>query len=160
MSRFIRAPSDGTGSTHAESCQSDMTLNPKSRLTASAAVLLVRDVVQAAEHYRDAMGFAYERFWGDPPSFVILHRDGMYMMLKQCDQKHIVPHWKVSGGLWNIYFWVSDVVALHAEFVRRGAKIDYELCEQPYGCREFGTQDLDGYDIGFGQVMDSQANNA
>ena len=138
-----------------------MSSDPKSRLTASAAVLLVRDVVQAAEHYRDAMGFAYARFWGDPPSFVILHRDGMYVMLKQCDDpRHIVPHWTVSGGLWDIYFWVSDVVALHAEFVRRGAKIDYGLCDQPYGCREFGTQDLDGYDIGFGQVMDLQASNA
>jgi uncharacterized glyoxalase superfamily protein PhnB len=50
-------------------------------------------------------------------------------------------------------FLVSDVDALYAEFVRRGATIDYGLCDQPYGCREFGTQDLDGYDIGFGQVI-------
>jgi len=42
---------------------------------------------------------------------------------------------------------------LYAEFVRSGAKIDYGPCDQPYGCREFGTQDLDGHDIGFGQVM-------
>jgi hypothetical protein len=47
------------------------------KLTASAAVLLVKDVVKAANHYRDAMGFGYEGFWGEPPSFVILHRDGM-----------------------------------------------------------------------------------
>ena len=46
------------------------------KLTASAAVLLVRDVVKAANHYRDAMGFEYERFWGDPPSFVILAGTG------------------------------------------------------------------------------------
>jgi predicted enzyme related to lactoylglutathione lyase len=126
-------------------------------LTASASVLLVKDVVKAANHYRDAMGFAYNRFWGEPPSFVILHRDGMYVMLKQSnDAKNIIPHWTVSDKLWNIYFWVSDVAALHAEFVRRGAKIDYGICDQPYGCREFGTQDLDGYDIGFGQVIETQ----
>lgn len=124
------------------------------RLTASAAVLLVRDVVAAANHYRDALGFAYERFWGEPPSFVILHRDGLHVMLKQAgDAKHVVPHWTVSHGLWNVYFWVSEVDALHAELVRRGAKIDYGPCDQPHGCREFGVQDLDGYDIGFGQVM-------
>jgi hypothetical protein len=124
------------------------------KLTASSAVLLVKDVVKAANHYRDAMGFAYERVWGEPPGFVILYRDGMYLMLKQVeDARHVVPHWTVSEQLWDAYFWVSGVDALHAEFVRRGAKIDYGPCDQPYGCREFGVQDLDGHDIGFGEVM-------
>jgi hypothetical protein len=132
-----------------------------SRLTASAPVLLVRNVVSAANHYRDAMGFAYDRIWGEPPSFVILARDGMYVMLKQADDpRHIVPHWTVSAKLWNIYFWVSDVVALHAELVRRGAKIDYGLCVQSYGCREFGAQDLDGHAIGFGQIIAPGVENA
>jgi len=124
------------------------------RLIGSAPVLLVRNVVNAANHYRDAMGFSYGKLWGEPPSFVILNRDGMYVMLKQVvDDKCIVPHWTISEKLWNIYFWVSDVDGLYSELVRRGAKIDYEPCNQPYGCREFGTQDLDGYDIGFGQVL-------
>jgi hypothetical protein len=127
-----------------------------SKLTESAAVLLVKDVVAAANHYRDAIGFGYDRFYGEPPGFVILGRDGMYLMLKQvADPKLIVPHWTVSAGLSNVYFWVSNVDALHAEFVRRGAKIDYGLCDQSYGCREFGIQDLDGYDIGFGQVIEA-----
>ncbi|MCW1926572.1 VOC family protein [Luteolibacter arcticus] len=124
------------------------------QLTSSAPVLLVRDVVAAANHYRDTMGFHYERFWGDPPGFVILHRDGMYLMLKQAeDPAHIIPHWTVSHNMWNAYFWVDDADALHVEFVKNGATIDYGPCDQPYGCREFGIQDLDGHDIGFGQVV-------
>jgi len=126
----------------------------ESKLVASAAVLLVRNVVAAANHYRDALGFRYPKFYGTPPSFVILNRDGMYLMLKEIGASgRIVPHWTVSAGLWNVYFWVSDVDALHAELVRRGAKIDYGLCDQAYGCREFGIQDLDGYDVGFGQPV-------
>jgi hypothetical protein len=124
------------------------------KLTASAAVLLVADVVAAANHYRDALGFSYDRFYGEPPDSVILGRDGIYLMLKQvADAKLIVPHWTVEKSLWNVYFWVADVDGLHAEFVRRGAKIDYGLCDRLYGCREFGIQDRDGYDIGFGQVV-------
>src|SRR4029077_3103017 len=97
-------------------------------ITASAPVLLVRDVVKAANHYRDAMGFAYEKFYGEPPSFVILNRDGMYVTLLQiCDPTTVVPHWTVADKMWNIYFWVSDVDALHEESVRRGATIDYGL---------------------------------
>ena len=124
----------------------------QAKLIAAAPVLLVRNVAAAANHYRDAMGFAFDRFWGEPPGFVILRRDRLQFMLKQVDDpSRVVPHWTVSPGLWDMYFYVDDVDALFAEFTGRGAKIDYGLCDQPYGCREFGTQDVDGHDIGFGQ---------
>ena len=123
------------------------------KLIASAPVVFVRDVHAAAAHFRDAMGFTVGQIYGEPPSFTILKRDGMYVMLKQIDDPaQIAPRWTVSPGIWDMYFWVDDVEALYREFVARGAKIDYELCDQPYGCREFGTQDIDGHDIGFGQV--------
>lgn len=137
----------------------ELRVNP--RLTASSAVLLVGDVVAAANHYRDAMGFAYDRFWGEPPGFVILYRDGTYLTLKKAtDPKHIVPYRTVSDLPWNVYFWISDADALHAEFLRRGARIDYGPCDQPYGCREFVIRDLDGYGIGFGQIIDRPAAKA
>lgn len=131
-----------------------MTELPKAKLTASAPVLFVRDVRAAAAHYEAAMGFKLGAFYGEPPTFTIVGRDGMYVMLKQIDDhSQIIPRWKVSEGLWDMYFWVDDADALFAELVARGAKIDYELCNQPYGCREFGAQDIDGHDIGFGQIM-------
>lgn len=75
-------------------------------------------------------------------------------MLKQADDpKHVVPHWTVSDKLCNVYFWVTDADGLCREFRDRGATIDYGPCDQPYGCREFGIQDLDGYDISFGQIV-------
>ena len=130
----------------------------KAVLTSSAPVLLVREVVKAANHYRDALGFSYERFWGEPPSFVILKRDGMFLMLQQAPKDHVVvPNWKVSRNIWNAYFWVSDADALIAEFRHRGALIDYDVHNKPYGIREFGVQDLDGYDIGFGQPIAQHA---
>ena len=36
---------------------------------------------------------------------------------------------------------------------RRGATIDYGLCDQFYDVREFGERDPDDQDIGFGQVL-------
>jgi predicted enzyme related to lactoylglutathione lyase len=126
----------------------------KSKLTSSAGVLLVKDVLASANHYRDKLGFGYDDFFGEPPSFCILHRDGCYLMLAQVgDPKHVVPHWTLRDKTWNVYFWVSDADALHREFVGRGATIDYGPCDQPYGCREFGIQDIDGYDIGFGEII-------
>ncbi|MBL8830859.1 MAG: VOC family protein [Rhodospirillales bacterium] len=125
-----------------------------SRLLANAPVLLVRDVVAAAGRYRDALGFSYDRFYGEPPGFVILVRDAMHLMLKQVEAGvPVATHRELAGGLWSAYFWISDADALHAEFVARGATISYAPCDQFYGCREFAVRDLDGHDIGFGQVL-------
>jgi catechol 2,3-dioxygenase-like lactoylglutathione lyase family enzyme len=124
------------------------------RLTSSAPVLFVRDIVAAANYYRDALGFAYDRFWGEPPDFVILRRDSLHVMLTRAPAvTPIVPHWQVKHGMWNAYFWVDDADALCAEFTGRGAKIDYGIGNKPYGVREFGVQDLDGHDLGFGQLL-------
>jgi catechol 2,3-dioxygenase-like lactoylglutathione lyase family enzyme len=121
------------------------------KLESSAAILLVRDIVGAAHYYRDRLGFTFDRFWGEPPNFVILFRDSCRLMLHLAPHSHvIVPHWRISKGMWNVYFWVRDADALFAEFKRRGARVDYEIHDKPYGVREFGIQDLDGYDIGFG----------
>ena len=124
------------------------------RITASAPVLLVRDVVASANYYRDCIGFAYERFYNDPPNFCILHRDGHYLMLAQAtDPADIKPYWKLVDNLSNAYFWVDDADRLYAEMKSAGAKMDFGPCDQPYGVREFGIQDLDEHDIVFGQIL-------
>jgi len=124
------------------------------KLTGHAPILLVRDVVAAANHYRDRLGFSYDRLWGEPPDFCILNRDGLPLMLAQAPADHpILPHWRVVGQMWNVYFWVDDAAALYREFEDRGATIDYELHDKAYGCREFGVRDLDGYDLAFGQPI-------
>jgi len=129
----------------------------KPGIVGSAPILLVKDVVASANYYREKVGFAYEQFWGEPPCFCILWRDKFNLMLSQVDDpKFIIPHYKVVERMWNVYFWVNDADALYAELKSRGATIDYELCDQPYGCREFGIQDLDGYNIAFGQNIDAK----
>lgn len=126
----------------------------KPKIVGSAPILLVRDVVASANYYRDKVGFNYEQFWGEPPRFCVLSRDNFHLMLNGVDDpKLIVPHHKVAEKLWNVYLWVDDADAAYKELAGRGAIIDYELCNQPYGCREFGIQDLDGYEIAFGQDM-------
>ncbi len=125
------------------------------KIIGSAPVLLVRDVVAAAEYYRDKLGFQFSRYWGEPACFCMPQRDGHIVMLSEAPKEAtLTPHWKVVDKMWNAYFWVDDIDALYEEFKQRGAKIDYELCDQPYGVREFGVQDLDDHDIAFGQDME------
>jgi hypothetical protein len=52
------------------------------RLTGIAPEFLVADVVKAAEHYRDRLGFTIiGYFFGDPPVFAMVGRDDKIIML-------------------------------------------------------------------------------
>lgn len=124
------------------------------KLTGSAPVLLVKDVAAAAEYFSEKVGFRSQRLYGDPPYFAIVSRDGFSIMLAQPDKgKTSTPYWQIVDKLWNAYFWVDDAEALYAEMIDSGANIDYTLYTTPYGVKEFGIQDLDDHDIGFGQVV-------
>ncbi len=123
------------------------------KITGVAPVLLVRDVVRSAEYFKDKLGFDYE-LYGEPPHFCIAQRDGIRIMLAKADAREkLIPHWKIVEKMWNAYFWVDDADALYEEFQKSGAIIDYTIYDTPWGTREFGIQDLDEHDIGFGQKL-------
>lgn len=125
------------------------------QLTGVAPVLLVRSVVASAEYFRDRLGFSYDRIWGDPPDFCMVRRDGLVVMLAEAaPAAALVPHWRIVDQMWNAYFWVRDAEALYEEFKASGATIDYHLGIKAYGVKEFGIQDLDDHDIGFGQLLE------
>jgi uncharacterized glyoxalase superfamily protein PhnB len=124
------------------------------RLTSSAPVLLVKDAVQAAAHWREKLGFTDQEMYGHPPDFCMVRRDGLTVMLAQVGPGvEIRPHWTVVEKMWSAYFWVDDAEALYNELIERGATIDWTLGVKAYGVKEFGIQDIDGHDIAFGQIL-------
>lgn len=121
-----------------------------------APYFFVPDVVSAAQYYRDTLGFSFDRFWGEPPSFCMVQRGGIVIMLAQInDQAMVRPNSLADreGGAWDAYVWVADADALHAEFLARGATIARGLCDQEYGCRDFDVLDCNGYRLCFGQNL-------
>jgi len=126
---------------------------PAKQLFGIAPYFFVRDVVKAAEYYRDALGFSYPRFWGKPPVFCMPQRDGVIVMLSQVQDPAVIrPNATVQDDEpWDAYVWVNDADALFAEVKPRGAIIAYEpMLKEGYGNREFAVRDLDGYLIAFG----------
>ena len=121
-----------------------------------APYFLVPDVVAAANFYRDTLGFSFERFWGEPPSFCMVERSLIVIMLAKIeDVAHVRPNSRADreGGAWDAYIWVRDADALYAEFQAKGAKIVRAICDQEYGCRDFDVLDLNGYRLCFGQNL-------
>lgn len=122
-----------------------------------APYLVVDDVVATATYYRDKLGFAYDRFWGDPPAFCMVYRRGVTIMLAQLERSGMTrPNHTVDPerSAWDAYLWVDDADALYAEFSARGVSVVRPICDQPYGCRDFDVEDCNGYRLCFGHSID------
>jgi len=124
-----------------------------------APYLIVDDVVATANYYRDKLGFRYERFWGEPPCFCMVRRNGVVIMLSQLERTGVMrPNRLVDPekGAWDAYVWIDDADALHAEYKSKGVKIARDVCDQPYGCRDFDVEDCNGYRLCFGQDIEGR----
>ena len=122
-----------------------------------APYFIVDDVVATANFYRDKLGFGNDRFWGDPPAFCMVHRRGVVIMLSQPPEGGVVHPNSLDdaeGEAWDAYVWVDDADALHAEFEAKGVTIARDICDQPYGCRDFDIQDCNGYRLCFGHDLE------
>ena len=51
---------------------------------------IVDDVVATANYYRDKLGFHYERFWNEPPSFCMVKPSGIIIMLAQLEKTGVI----------------------------------------------------------------------
>lgn len=123
------------------------------RILGVAPVFLVRDMAAALGWWKERLGFSAAT-WGAPVHFAIVERDGIRAMLALSPSGETpAPNWRVADKTNQAYFWVNDAAALYAEVRNRGAEIDFTLYDTPWGTREFGVQDPNGYDIAFGEVL-------
>jgi catechol 2,3-dioxygenase-like lactoylglutathione lyase family enzyme len=125
-----------------------------------APYFIVDDVVATANFYRDKLGFAYDRFWGEPPAFCMVYRSGIVIMLSQFEVSGLMrPNSRAlpDDRAWDAYIWVDDADALRSEFASKGVTIARELCDQEYGNRDFDVEDCNGYLLCFGHDIGSRA---
>lgn len=128
----------------------------KAKLTSHSPVLLVKDVKESVKWYIEKCGFILESIYGEPPHYAIIQRDGKHLMFAKCDESKIVPNWNLVEKTSNVYFYTDNAEELYKEFLESGADIDWHLCIQPYGVKEFGINDPDGYDIAFGEILSKE----
>jgi catechol 2,3-dioxygenase-like lactoylglutathione lyase family enzyme len=113
----------------------------------------VDDIVRTAEWYRDKLGFHFDRYFGDPPSFTMLSRDNVEIFLKgpECPGEKIMRPNRSHTDAWDAYVRVKDVDGLHAEYRAKGVQIVRGPEDQVYLMRELEILDVNGYALCFGQ---------
>jgi catechol 2,3-dioxygenase-like lactoylglutathione lyase family enzyme len=113
----------------------------------STTNLEVKDIKASEAFYREKLGFRPGLFFGEPPTFCIMSRDGVSIFLDLARTPRAAP----LNQYWALYFYVDDVDSLAREISARGVAFEREPEDQPYGCRDFDIRDPDGHMIGIGQ---------
>ena len=123
------------------------------RVFASTPLLIVRNLKAAAAFYERVLGYQEPGFWGEPPTFCMLHRDEHDLMLAEADAPDEVrPNGRV--GSWDVHLRVADLDAERGAILAAGGKIVEEKARTDYGMREIVIQDPDGHWICLGQDLE------
>ena len=124
------------------------------QLLRSSPYFPVADVQSTAAYYERVFGFRSEYSAGEPPEFAIASRDGLSIMLRRVRAPDLIVPNEQQGGTWDVFFWVRDARALHAELAANGAVVVYGPMVQPaYQMLEFAVRDPEGHVLGFGESL-------
>jgi uncharacterized glyoxalase superfamily protein PhnB len=123
----------------------------------AAPILGVPNVRQAAEFYRDVLGFALDPETGvfqpvaDEPGgvYAIVKRPGAWIHLQI--RRGEIRRRERPAFERDVYLYVGDVESLHTDLLRRGAMILQPPQQTPYGLSEMVVEDLNGYRLAFGE---------
>jgi hypothetical protein len=110
--------------------------------------------IRHAEFYRDVLGFTFDEFFGELPSFTIVKRDHVLIMFRQPrPAKPAVarPNRSVMDETFDAYIYLSDVDKLATELRAKKADIIEGPVNRIYRMRELLVRDCNGYLLAFGQ---------
>jgi uncharacterized glyoxalase superfamily protein PhnB len=125
----------------------------------ASPILGVARVRQAAEYYRDVLGFDLDPVEGvfqpspsDPDGvYAIVKRAGVWIHFQI--RRDFTPKHNRSSIERDVYLYVDHVDAVYADLQKRGANILQPPHEVPYGFRELVVEDLNGYRLVFGELL-------
>ena len=98
-------------------------------------VLRTNNLAASLDYYVRVLGFHVDWSDDDGGSFASVSRNDCHCFLALGDQGHT--------GSW-VWIGVSDVDALHAELLAKGARVRHPPANYPWGSRELHVEDLDG----------------
>jgi len=121
------------------------------RLTAVAPQLAVPDVIEAANYYRDVLGFQISGTFGDPPVHAIVVRDEAHIFLGRSRTEAGASNRTLSPAGIDIYLWLEGLDEFAGEIGARGGEIIEGPVTRSYGIREIVVRDLNGFVLAFGE---------
>ena len=116
--------------------------------------LAVRDMKKTIEFYEKSLGFKVGMCFPDISNleYADLAKDGMVLMFIPAKNIGIGIEEKLGIGV-NLYLQIDgDIDVYYQELKKRGVNITIDIKDEPFGIRDFTTEDVDGYKLTFNQV--------
>jgi catechol 2,3-dioxygenase-like lactoylglutathione lyase family enzyme len=127
-------------------------MSGKAVFSGIAPQLVVPDVVETAEFYCDKLGFELLGYFLDPPVYAMVRRDRAEIHFGKADGDRVQVNETVRKGLGSdVYIFVTDIHALHQEFLDRGVEIVEGPVKRVYDCTEITVRDCNGFHLVFGE---------
>ena len=111
-------------------------------------VIAVPCLSKAITFYRDCLGCSLD-FAAEGWAF--LSRDSFSLMIGEYAEA--IPPTDLGDHSYFAYIQVTDIDALHVNFLSKNININHPLGDRPWGMREFGIRTPDGHRIMFGQPL-------
>ena len=111
-------------------------------------VIAVPSLSEAITFYRDSLGCSLD-FAAEGWAF--LSRDCFSLMIGECAEA--IPPSDLGDHSYFAYIQVTDIDALHTDFLSKCVNIHHPIGDRPWGMREFGIRTPDGHRIMFGQPL-------
>lgn len=116
-------------------------------MRSSTSVFTVSNIKASLAYYRDRLGFDIAFEYGDPAFYAGVCSGKVTLHLIAANRTPRQP------GHGAVAIDVDDVDALHADLVRRGARVLKAPANYDYGLRDFDVADLDGNMLFFGMEI-------
>jgi len=113
-----------------------------------APVVAVPDVLKTINWYKEKLGFDISFTWNDPVDYAVVKK-GESVSLHFSKADEFSPEKLPDTTL--VYFFVFDVDAIHADFLKRGVEKISSPEDRDYGMRDFDVVDPNGYRLSFGK---------
>jgi catechol 2,3-dioxygenase-like lactoylglutathione lyase family enzyme len=121
------------------------------RLTSIAPQFIVPSVVQAAEFYRDKLGFSILGYYGNPPFYASVFRDAVRIHFRHDDRTDRDQSFRLDEEHLDAYIRVTGIDDLYAHCVAQNIQMVRPLGKMPWGATEFVIRDSSGYLLCFGE---------
>jgi uncharacterized glyoxalase superfamily protein PhnB len=119
------------------------------KVKAIAPQFLVDDLEKAIAYYRGELGFDVDFVYQSV--YAGVSRDGASIHLKRAPKTISDRAHRKKNDHLDAYIEVSNVDALFADLTARNAKVTKGLEDQPWQCRDFWVEDIDGYILCFSE---------
>ena len=115
------------------------------KVQSAVPVIATEDVMETVRYFEEVLGFEKQWTWGDPPEYAGLKAgDALLYVNYDPDMADAIGE---DGLAPEIFLWVEGINEVYEQHRSCGAEVIEELCERPWGAKQYVVLEPNGYRI-------------